>query len=138
MQGYGCRAITNVPDGAPPESGAGRLTSRTRRSPITLHASTPPLIIRTMRRDDLMRTLAIGWILVALGIHGSGCARAHGPARVPAIQNVAATPAEVPNLFDVQRQVEHYIDSGQYDADVTRVAGEAQAYLTERPLPEVR
>jgi len=97
-----------------------------------LHSSTPLLIIRTMRRDDLMRTLVAGWILVTLGLHGSGCARAHGPARVPAIQNVAATPAEVPNLFDVQRQVEHYIDSGQYDADVTRVAGEAQAYLEQR------
>jgi len=79
-----------------------------------------------------MRTLVTGWVLVTLALHGSGCASANRPTRVPAIQDVSAAPAAVPNLFDVQRQVEHYIDSGQYDADVTRVAGEAQAYLEQR------
>ena len=85
-----------------------------------------------MRRQDPMRALVTGWVLIALVLHGSGCASANRSARGPATQGVAATPAVVPNLFDVQRQVEHYIDSGQYDADVTRVAGEAQAYLEHR------
>jgi acid phosphatase len=81
-----------------------------------------------------MRALVTGWVLIALALHGSGCASANRSARGPATQGVAAAPAVVPNLFDVQQQVEHYIDSGQYDADVTRVAGEAQAYLEQRAV----
>jgi len=82
-----------------------------------------------MRRRDPVHAPVAGWILVTLALHGSGCASR--PARVPAIQGAADTSAVVPNLFDVQRQLEHYIDSGRYDADVTRVAGEAQAFLEQ-------
>src|SRR5262245_15897985 len=98
---------------------------------VTLHQS-PPLTIRTMRRHDPMRALVVIGFLIALALQGSGCARANRPAHVRAIQDAAATPPVVPNLFDVQRQVEHYLDSGKYDADVTRVAGEAQGYLEQR------
>ena len=38
----------------------------------------------------------------------------------------------VPNLYDLQRNVERYIASGEYDSDVARVAGEARAYLERR------
>lgn len=38
----------------------------------------------------------------------------------------------VPNLFDTQLQITQYIDSGRYDADVARVAGDARAYLEQR------
>ena len=38
----------------------------------------------------------------------------------------------VPNLYDLQRNVERYIASGEYDRDVSRVAGEARAYLERR------
>jgi predicted secreted acid phosphatase len=37
----------------------------------------------------------------------------------------------VPNLYEAQEDVEHYIDSGSYEADFTRVAHEAQTYLEE-------
>ena len=37
-----------------------------------------------------------------------------------------------PNLFDTQREIDGYISSGRYDADVSRVAQEAQAYLEQR------
>jgi predicted secreted acid phosphatase len=38
----------------------------------------------------------------------------------------------VANLYDVQRNVERYIASGDYDRDFARVAGEARAYLERR------
>jgi predicted secreted acid phosphatase len=77
-------------------------------------------------------TLVTGWILITVALLAGGCESANRPARVPAVEGAAATSAPVPNLFEVERQLEHYIDSGQYDADVARVAGEAQAYLEER------
>jgi predicted secreted acid phosphatase len=38
----------------------------------------------------------------------------------------------VTNLFDAQRQIDQYIDSGRYQADFAEVAGRAQAYLEQR------
>jgi acid phosphatase len=43
----------------------------------------------------------------------------------------AARP-NVENLFDVQRQVERYIASGEYDRDFARVVEEARVYLEQR------
>ena len=40
--------------------------------------------------------------------------------------------SSVINLFDAQRQIERYLASGQYDADVARVAAAAQAYMARR------
>src|SRR5215468_880717 len=40
--------------------------------------------------------------------------------------------AVVPNLFDTQRDIEQYIASGRYDADMAQVAQQAQAYVEER------
>lgn len=67
-------------------------------------------------------------LLLALALQSSGCASATpscGPQSPPAA-------AAVPSLFDDQRQVERYIDSGRYDAEVARVAGDAQSYLEQR------
>jgi predicted secreted acid phosphatase len=38
----------------------------------------------------------------------------------------------VTNLFDAQRQIDRYIDSGGYQADFAKVAVKAQAYLEQR------
>ena len=35
-------------------------------------------------------------------------------------------------MFDVQRDVEHYITSGAYDRDFARVVADARAYLERR------
>jgi len=38
----------------------------------------------------------------------------------------------VPRLFDVQRQIEEYISSGRYEADVAAVAARAEQWMAER------
>jgi acid phosphatase len=48
----------------------------------------------------------------------------------------APLPPPVPALWETQRQITDYIDSGRYDADVARVAGEALAWLETR-APQV-
>ena len=48
------------------------------------------------------------------------------------MSNQAPAAAAVPNLFDVQRQIADYIDSGRYEADFARVVREAEAYLEQR------
>jgi predicted secreted acid phosphatase len=40
--------------------------------------------------------------------------------------------SHVANLFDVQRDVDRYIDSGRYAADLAAVVGRAKAYLEQR------
>ena len=40
--------------------------------------------------------------------------------------------AGVPNLWETQRQITQYIDSGRYDADVARVAYQAQEFVEMR------
>ena len=42
----------------------------------------------------------------------------------------------VPNLFDTQRRIAAYIDSGRYDADCVAVAARARAFL-DRRAPQV-
>ncbi|HKC11066.1 MAG TPA: HAD family acid phosphatase [Vicinamibacteria bacterium] len=44
--------------------------------------------------------------------------------------------APVPNLFDVQKQIETYISSGRYESDCAAVADRARAYLQAR-APQV-
>jgi len=43
---------------------------------------------------------------------------------------------QVPTLYDTQRRIDEYVDSGRYDADVSRVVAAAQAWLEER-APQV-
>jgi predicted secreted acid phosphatase len=49
----------------------------------------------------------------------------------------AARP-HVENLFDVQRNVERYIASGEYGSDFARVVGEARGYLEQRAKTATR
>jgi len=44
----------------------------------------------------------------------------------------ASTTSQVPNVFDVQHQVDQYIEGGQYEADFAKVVAGARAYLDER------
>jgi acid phosphatase len=44
----------------------------------------------------------------------------------------------IENLFDVQRNVERYLASGDYDSDFARVVGEARAYLEQRAKTAAR
>jgi predicted secreted acid phosphatase len=78
-------------------------------------------------RGSLRIVLVLGLLLAA------ACA---GTRRTPTDGGpqaaAAPTPAAVPNLFDVQRQIDEYVSSGRYDADVAQVAGAAQAYVESR------
>ncbi|MFI5182894.1 MAG: HAD family acid phosphatase [Vicinamibacteria bacterium] len=58
-------------------------------------------------------------VVVAVAALGSACA-------------TAPTKSSVPNLFDVQKQIEVYLDSGRYEADVAAVTTRAQAYMEKR------
>ncbi|MCC6848674.1 MAG: acid phosphatase [Deltaproteobacteria bacterium] len=77
------------------------------------------------------RRAAIGVLLLAAAT--VGCA----PARRPARPAADARPAPVPALYDTQRRIADYIDSGRYDAEVARVVAQAAAWL-DRRAPEVR
>jgi acid phosphatase len=71
-------------------------------------------------------------LIVALALTAFACRTPPPPvATGPAVAQTAAV-AAVPNLYDDQRIVGEYISSGRYDADVAKVASEAQAWLDER------
>ena len=67
-----------------------------------------------------MRTLAALLALVAVA-----CAPLGSPRPVPEA-------APVPTLYDTQRQIAEYIDSGRYEADLARVVDGAVVWLEER------
>src|SRR5262245_37542760 len=72
-------------------------------------------------------------ILLVLALVASACAGPGRPREGTAGGPVAAdAPAPVPDLFEAVRQVELYIDSGSYGADVAAVVAEAASYLEER------
>jgi len=62
-------------------------------------------------------------VLVALLLFASGCAQL--PARQPSA-------GAVPNVYDTQRAVAQYVDSGRYQADVGGVVAQARAWLEQR------
>ena len=65
------------------------------------------------------------WSIVpALVLFGAGCAET-GPSTTPSV--VAA-----PSLVEAKRQVNAYVDSGRYEADIAAVADQARAYLESR------
>src|SRR5579862_3142116 len=74
------------------------------------------------RMNALRAGLVLCW-LAAPAIVGCAHARSSGA---------------VGNLFDAQRQVEQYIASGRYEADVAKVAREAQAYVERRATRATR
>ena len=50
----------------------------------------------------------------------------------------ATVSADVPNLYEAQRQVDEYIRSGRYDKDVAKVIVAARAWLEERAKTAVK
>ena len=50
----------------------------------------------------------------------------------------ARVAADVPNLYEAQRQVDEYIRSGRYDEDVVKVTVAARAWLEERAKTAVK
>jgi predicted secreted acid phosphatase len=48
------------------------------------------------------------------------------------VQGQSSRGQHVPNIYDAQRQVEKYIDSGSYDRDVAKVVTAARAWLKKR------
>jgi predicted secreted acid phosphatase len=71
-----------------------------------------------------MRVVALGLVLAL-----AGCAHEHAPPPAPA---ATPPPPPVPTLWETQREIGAYIDSGRYEADVARVAGDALAWLETR------
>ncbi|MCC6763019.1 MAG: acid phosphatase [Deltaproteobacteria bacterium] len=82
----------------------------------------PNAVLRRARRG----------VALALAAAALGCAPARQPAR-PAPERSAA----VPTLYETQRRITEYLDSGRYEADVARVVATASAWLDER-APLVR
>lgn len=85
-----------------------------------------------MRPATILRGRAAACaLLVAAAL--AGCA----PAREPARRAAANEPPPVPALYETQRRITEYIDSGRYDAEVARVVARASAWIDERAA-EVR
>jgi acid phosphatase len=66
---------------------------------------------------------------LGLALACAGCATHERVAQAPA---ATPPPPPVPALWETQRQIAEYIDSGRYDADFARVAGDALAWLETR------
>jgi predicted secreted acid phosphatase len=60
------------------------------------------------------------------GTRQSGVTPSPSPARAESVA------MGVPNLYDAQRQVDQYIQSGRYDEDVAKVVADARGWLEER------
>jgi acid phosphatase len=70
---------------------------------------------------------------VTAGIIACAGARQSGVTPSPAPPSQAASVAAgVPNLYEAQRQVDEYIRSGRYNADVAKVVADARGWLEER------
>ncbi len=69
----------------------------------------------------MKRLLTLTMVLVTVG-----CSAARGP------RPTATAAPVVPALYDTQRQIAEYIDSGRYESDFARVVAEATAWVEER------
>jgi predicted secreted acid phosphatase len=81
-----------------------------------------------MRRAGRYRHAATRSAVLLLAVAVAACTSAAPAANAPPPLAAGAPP----NLFDTQREIDGYISSGRYDADMSRVAQEAQAYLEQR------
>jgi predicted secreted acid phosphatase len=71
------------------------------------------------------------WIisrLVAATLLVTGCAHTHSGSVGPT--DVATSP--VPTMYDTQRAIDEYVDSGQYERDVAAVVSQARVWLETR------
>ena len=79
----------------------------------------------------MKRTLAL---TLALAAFGCTAVRTHGPATAA---RTATTPPAVPSLYETQRSISEYIDSGRYAVDFAAVVDGATAWMEER-APQVQ
>ena len=77
-----------------------------------------------MRVHRLMRRRLIGLAVLALIPFGGGCA-----GTAPLTGSSVGAP---PSLPDAKRQVNEYVDSGRYQADIAAVAEQARAHVESR------
>jgi acid phosphatase len=84
----------------------------------------------TFRATSLYQGFAC---LAAAALLSTSCAQAPPTPSAPA----ASSPSLVPNLFDTQRAIDEYIDSGRYQADFSAVVAQAGVWLEKR-APAVR
>jgi acid phosphatase len=86
--------------------------------------------VRRRSSAPISRTIGLAIVLALVDLGCGGAARTtRSTAPQPPVSDVATA---VPNLFDVQREIQQYIDSDRYEADVQRVADDARAYLQQR------
>src|SRR5262250_3143214 len=77
-----------------------------------------------------------GFIVGILACSGGQRSLAATPPSAP--PQTARVAADVPNLYEAQRQVDEYIRSGRYDGDVAKVIAAARAWLEERAQTAVK
>lgn len=71
------------------------------------------------------------WILLQVAVAAllvSGCTHTPSTAAAPSV----ASPPSVPNIYDTQRAIDEYVDSGRYAADVAEAVSQARAWLETR------
>ena len=77
-------------------------------------------------RSHLQNTSLLALIITCASISFSG------PGTLASVEGQTPRSARVPNIYDAQRQVEIYIDSGGYAHDVAKVVTAARAWLNRR------
>lgn len=105
----------------------GRL--RDRRDCCDQVAATPILeqgYLMTVLRSRLETASLLALALACVGLVWSS------PGTLASAQSQSAHRQRVPNIYDAQRQVETYFDSGRYDRDVAKVVIAARAWLDKR------
>ena len=77
-------------------------------------------------RSRLQNTSLLALIITCVSISFSSLGT------LASVEGQTPCSARVPNIYDAQRQVEKYIDSGGYDRDVTKVVTAARVWLNKR------
>jgi predicted secreted acid phosphatase len=72
----------------------------------------------------LMRAVVLATV-VTIGTNG-------GPGFWSSVRGQTPRASRVPNIYDAQREVEKYVDSGRYDRDVATVVAKARAWMDKR------
>jgi predicted secreted acid phosphatase len=80
----------------------------------------------TVLRSRLETASLLALALACVGLVWSS------PGTLASAQSQSAHRQRVPNIYDAQRQVETYFDSGHYDRDVAKVVIAARAWLDKR------
>jgi acid phosphatase len=80
------------------------------------------MAVRHSRQNTSLLALVITGVSIFFSTSGS----------LTSLKGQTPRDPRVPNIYDVQRQVEKYIDSGSYDRDVAKVVSAARIWLNKR------